>query len=65
MFIFLVIFFCFFYVKLFVIPAQYCVCVLCADVMYSHVLYVCARAVRITAECGYVVNLCFCFLFIV
>ena len=40
-------------------------CVLCADVMCSHVLYVCVRAVRITAECGYVVSLGFCFLFIV
>ena len=53
-------FFCIFYVKIF------CdiVCVLCAglcvDVIRSHALYVCAHAVRITTECGYVVS-CLCF----
>ena len=30
------------------------------DVIRSHALYVCAHAVRITTECGYVVS-CLCF----
>ena len=53
-------FFYIFYVKIF------CdiVCVLCADVMCPHSLYVCARAVHITAERGYVVIKVFMFLFL-
>ena len=35
-----------------------CVCVLCAGVMCSRTLYVCAHVVRMTVECGCVVSLC-------
>ena len=45
-------FFCIFYVKIF---CGIVVCVLYADVMCPHALYVCVRAVHITAEWGYVV----------
>ena len=38
-----------------------CVCMLCAGVVCSRTLYVCARVVRMTAECGCVVSLCFFF----
>ena len=60
---FLVIFFCYFvFAFLFVVPV--CACVLCAEVMPSRALYVFACVVRITAECGYVVSLCFLFLYL-
>jgi hypothetical protein len=62
-FIFVVVFFCYFvfafFMPRFVVP----VCVLCTDVMCWRALYVCACVVHITAECGYVVSLCFLFFF--
>ena len=39
----------------FVVPVG----VLCTDVMCSRALHVCACVMPITAECGYVVSLCF------
>ena len=39
--------------------------VCCARTLSARALYVCAHAVRITTECGYVVSLCFYYLFIV
>ena len=41
----------------FVVPVG----VLCTDVMCSRALHVCACVMPITAECGYVVSLCFLF----
>ena len=40
------------------------VCVLCAGVVCSRTLYVCARVVRMAAECGCVVSLCFLFFYL-
>ena len=48
---------CIFYVKV----LWHSLCVLCAGVMCSHTLYACARVMRMTADCGCVVSLCFAF----